>query len=184
MGVLALSLLQQPGTSNSAPAEAVATTDTAETPDATTTTRAFGRHANLSLVVKFAARLTARLAVLLGMAMALSTLAQSQMKCMQAAAVGTGIELVALFDLAGMLQRQPELRLDRLRARGFDTADWEAGARATFSAERIARLEMRPVTGPRELDGKPCCGNGPTWSYHTPWATGLTGWRCMPGSGA
>ncbi|MFM7971110.1 MAG: hypothetical protein ACKPCJ_02380, partial [Betaproteobacteria bacterium] len=101
---------------------------------------------------RFAARFTARLAVLLGMAMALSTLAQSQMKQVQAGEVGTGIKLVALFDLAGMLQRQPELHLDRLRAQGFHTADWEAGARATFSAERIDRLEMRPFTGPRELD--------------------------------
>lgn len=150
VGVLALSLLHRAGTLN--PAHS----DTADTADTASATRASDRPATIGLAAyfaaHFAARFTARLAVLLGMALALSTLAQSQMKQVQAGEVGTGIKLVALFDLAGLLQRQPELHLDRLRAQGFHTADWEAGARATFSAERIDRLEMRPVTGPRELD--------------------------------
>lgn len=160
VGVLALSLLHRVGTLNpddSDTADAVDATDTAHTSRASwasdrPATIGLAAHSAAHIATRFAAGFTARLAVLLGMALALSTLAQSQMKQVQAGEVGTGIKLVALFDLAGMLQRQPELHLDRLRAQGFQTADWEAGARATFSAERIDRLEMRPVTGPRELD--------------------------------
>ncbi|MFM8638817.1 MAG: hypothetical protein ACKOER_14050, partial [Betaproteobacteria bacterium] len=103
VGVLALSLLHRAGTVRPADSVRAERADTTDTADTSSATGASDRPAIMGLVARF----TARLAVLLGMAMALSTLAQSQMKQVQAGEVGTGIKLVALFDLAGMLQRQP-----------------------------------------------------------------------------
>ncbi len=95
--------------------------------------------------------LTGRLALMLMLAFAFSSLAKSQMKQVQMGEVGTGVRLVAMFDIAGMLQLLPSARLDRLRDAGFSTEAWETGARATFSPERIDRLDQRSITGNREL---------------------------------
>jgi hypothetical protein len=102
-------------------------------------------------VLRFGLGLSGRVALVLMLAVAFSSLAKSQMKQIQIGEVGTGVRLVALFDMAGMLKRVPNAQLDRLRAAGFGTDAWEQGARATFSPERIDRLEQRPITGSREL---------------------------------
>ena len=92
-----------------------------------------------------------RMALMVGLAMGLNTLARDSMKVVRGDAVGTGFQLVAIFDMAGILQRQPEAQLRFLRDRGFDTAGWEAAARQTFSAERIDILVQPPITGPDTL---------------------------------
>lgn len=93
-----------------------------------------------------------RMLALFLLATALSQTARSQMKQVQISEVGTGLRLVALFDIAGMLQRLPDVQLNRLQKAGFETGDWEAAARATFSGERIDLLDLRSMRGPRDLD--------------------------------
>lgn len=92
-----------------------------------------------------------RMVIMVGMAMGLSALAKESMKAVRGDAVGTGFQLVAIFDMAGILQRQPQAQLHLLRDKGFDTAAWEAAARQTFSAERIDTLVQPPITGPTAL---------------------------------
>lgn len=92
-----------------------------------------------------------RLVLLLAAANALSFWARSDMKHIEIGEVGTGFKLVAFFDMAGMLQADPGLRLQRLKDQGFETGEWEAAARASFSAERIDRLDLRAMNGPRDL---------------------------------
>jgi hypothetical protein len=92
-----------------------------------------------------------RLAVMMGLAVGLSALAKSQMKHIQINEVGTGLRLVAFFDMAGVLQRVPDARMNLLRSEGFQTEEWETAARNSFSSERIDRLDLRAMTGPRDL---------------------------------
>jgi hypothetical protein len=92
-----------------------------------------------------------RTAALLAVAAGLGGVAKSQFKSIAGGEVGTGVRLVAIYDIAGMLQRLPGVHLERLRAEGFGTQAWEASARATFSGERIDRLELAPITGSKEL---------------------------------
>lgn len=92
-----------------------------------------------------------RMALMMVLALGLSALAKESMKSIRGDAVGTGFQLVAIFDMAGMLQRQPQAQLTLLRDRGFDTAAWEQAARASFSAERIDKLVQPPITGPTTL---------------------------------
>ncbi len=92
-----------------------------------------------------------RMVVMLGMAAGLNALAKDSMKAIRGDAVGTGFQLVAIFDMAGILQRQPQAQLKLLRDRGFETTAWEAAARQTFSAERIDTLAQPPITGPTAL---------------------------------
>ena len=92
-----------------------------------------------------------RMALMVGLAMGLNTLAKDSMKVVRGDSVGTGFQLVAIFDIAGILQQQPKAQLSFLRDRGFDTAGWEAAARQTFSAERNDTLVQPPITGPTTL---------------------------------
>ena len=94
----------------------------------------------------------ARVVVLFMMASALNTAARTTMREVQRDSVGTGVMLVAMFDMAGMLQRLPGVELQRMRSEGFQTAEWEAAARTTFSAERIDRMDLRPFRGDRTLE--------------------------------
>lgn len=96
-----------------------------------------------------------RVALLLLAAQALSGLARSEMKQIEIGEVGTGFKLVAFFDMAGMLKKDPTLQLQSLRARGYQTDEWEAAAKASFSAERIDRLDLRAMTGPGDLGVEP-----------------------------
>lgn len=125
VGVLALTMLQ-PVSSSAAPARWPA-------------------------IAKRALGFIVRMALLLLAAQALSGLAKSDMKQIEIGEVGTGFKLVAFFDMAGMLKTDPTLQLTSLRAEGYQTDEWEAAAKATFSAERIDRLDLRPMTGPRDL---------------------------------
>jgi hypothetical protein len=92
-----------------------------------------------------------RLMIMVVIAQAMSLLAREGFKQIRGDAVGTGFQLVATFDIAGILQRQPHAQLAFLREQGFDTAAWEASSRRTFSAERIDTLVQPPITGPRAL---------------------------------
>lgn len=92
-----------------------------------------------------------RMAVVVAMAAGLSAWAKGSMKAIRADAVGTGFQLVAIFDVAGVLQREPEAKLELLRSQGFETTAWEAAARQTFSAERIDTLVLPPITGPKAI---------------------------------
>lgn len=94
---------------------------------------------------------SARMLVLVLVASGLNMAAKASMKGIRGDAVGTGFQLVAIFDMAGILQRQPEAQLTLLRDKGFDTAGWEDAARKTFSAERIDTLVQPPITGPTAL---------------------------------
>ena len=89
-----------------------------------------------------------RALVMLTMAALLSFGAKTMARSISGQPVGTGVRLVAIFDIAGILQRQPGQTLSHLRGQGFDTAAFEAGARRTFSAERIDTLDPVPYTHP------------------------------------
>lgn len=82
-----------------------------------------------------------RTAVLVIYGMLLSAFVREVAVEASGAQFGSGMRLVAIFDIAGMLKQTPEAHLDRLRALGVDTPPLEASARATFSAERIDTLE-------------------------------------------
>jgi hypothetical protein len=92
-----------------------------------------------------------RMMVLVLMASGLNMVAKASMKAIRGDAVGTGFQMVAIFDMAGILQRQPKAQLALLREKGFDTAGWEDAARRTFSAERVDTLAQPAITGPTTL---------------------------------
>jgi hypothetical protein len=89
-----------------------------------------------------------RMAIMVMMAVGLNGLAKDSMKAIRGDAIGTGVQLVVIFDVAGILQRQPEAQLWLLRDKGFDTTGWENAVRQTFSAERIDTLVQPPMPGP------------------------------------
>jgi hypothetical protein len=92
-----------------------------------------------------------RISLVVVLAVGLSAWTKGSMKAIRADAVGTGFQLVAIFDVAGVLQREPEAQLTLLRSQGFETTAWETAARQTFSAERIDTLVLPPITGPKAM---------------------------------
>lgn len=108
-------------------------------------------HGIRSHLTRLALGTVVRMIALGVIASVLSAWAKSEMKQIQIGEVGTGFKLVAMFDMAGMLQRNPNLHLNVFQDEGYGTAAWEEGAKATFSPERIDYLELRPITGPRDV---------------------------------
>lgn len=92
-----------------------------------------------------------RLVVMLMAAQGLNLVAKEGFKQIRGDAVGTGFQLVATYDVAGMLQREPDAQLTLMRGLGFNTQAWETAARQTFSSERIDTLVQPPITGPQAL---------------------------------
>ena len=96
---------------------------------------------------RLALGIVARLLVLFALAQVLTLAAQSGARQITGAPFGTGVRQVAIFDIAGMLQRLPQARLERLSALGVDTATFEQSGRRLFSAERVDTLDMPPIRG-------------------------------------
>ena len=86
-----------------------------------------------------------RMAVMVVMAALLSVGVKAMSQRIVGAPVATGVRLVAMFDLAGMLQRDPSLSLARLESQGVEVQALEAAARRSFSAERVDTLDLPPV---------------------------------------
>lgn len=97
--------------------------------------------------LRLALGLLVRLAVLVALAQTMSLAAQTSARTVTGAPVGTGVRQVAIFDIAGMLQRLPAARLERLAALDVDTATFEREGRRLFSAERVDTLDMPPIRG-------------------------------------
>ena len=89
----------------------------------------------------------ARFAVLFALALGFSLAAKSTAREITGQPVASGVRLIAVFDIAGMLQRLPQARLDRFARMGVDTSTFEAAARRNFSAERIDTLNFPPIRG-------------------------------------
>lgn len=87
---------------------------------------------------------TLRVLALIGLAVLLSMLVRATAVQMAGAPFGSGVRLVAIFDISGLLKQAPEARLARMQSLGMDTAPLEAAARRTFSAERVDTLDFGP----------------------------------------
>ena len=90
------------------------------------------------LLKRAAVYLIALFTVALGLAAAARLMVQS----VSAGEVSTGLRLLLMFDIAGMVTRQSAPDLTVLAAFGVDTALLAQAARATFSAERIDALDF------------------------------------------
>lgn len=88
-----------------------------------------------------------RLLALVGLVALLSLLVRATAVQMPGASFGTGVRLVAIFDISGMLQRTPEARLLRMQSLGVDTSSLETAARRTFNAERVDTLDFGQNAG-------------------------------------
>lgn len=87
----------------------------------------------------------ARLATMMALSAVLSYTVTATAVRISGAPVFTGVRLVALFDIAGILARAPDARLDRFKAYGVDTPPIEEAARRLFTPERIDTLDL-PMT--------------------------------------
>lgn len=90
-----------------------------------------------SLFVSVLGRFTLRLIALALIAFGLNLLTQTFVRQNSSEPVATGIRLVAVFDISGMLARSPDSTLALLRSNGINTTKVEAAARNSFAAERI-----------------------------------------------